>query len=157
MNIVLLTIGKLKNKNLSEVISIYTERLRHYIPYEIVELPDIRNSGKYSKEEIKTAEGQLILSKILPNDFVILLDERGNEYTSIEFSKHIQNIISAGKKRMVLIVGGPFGFSKEVYDRIPHRLSLSKMTFSHEMVRLFISEQIYRAMTILRGESYHHE
>lgn len=157
MNIVLLTIGKLKNKNLSEVISMYTERLRHYIPYEIVELPDIRNSAKYSKEEIKTAEGQLILSKILPNDFVILLDERGNEYTSIEFSKHIQNIISAGKKRMVLIVGGPFGFSKEVYDRIPHRLSLSKMTFSHEMVRLFISEQIYRAMTILRGESYHHE
>ena len=157
MNVVLLTIGKTRTRYVSEGIEEYLKRLKRYIHCEIVEIPDVKNAGRISKDEQKEAEGQLIISRLQPADHVVLLDERGRQYTSMEFSARLQHIFSSGKKRLVLVVGGPYGFSKAVYDRANELLSLSKMTFNHEMVRLFITEQIYRGMTILRGEPYHHE
>ena len=157
MNVVLLTLGKTRTGYVSEGIEDYLKRLKRYVQYEIVEIPDVKNAGRISKEEQKEAEGQLITSRLQPSDHVVLLDERGKQYSSLEFSAKLQNIFSSGKKRLVLVIGGPYGFSKAVYDRANELLSLSKMTFNHEMVRLFITEQIYRGMTILRGEPYHHE
>lgn len=157
MNIELLTVGKTNIKFILEGIADYTKRLTHYIPFVMTAVPDVKNVSKLDKEQQKTAEGQKILSLIQPGDFVVLLDERGKQYTSIEFSSFIEKGILVGRKKMIFVVGGPFGFSKEVYDRADSQLSLSKMTFNHEMVRLFFVEQIYRAMTILRGEQYHHE
>lgn len=157
MNVELLTIGKTKSKFVTEGLEEYLKRLKRYLPYCITELPDVKNAGRLSKEEQKETEGILILSKLSPSDHVVLLDERGKQYTSIEFADKIQGILATGKKRLVMIIGGPYGFSKTVYNRADELLSLSKMTFNHEMVRLFITEQLYRAMTILRGEPYHHE
>lgn len=157
MNVELLTIGKTKSKFVAEGLEEYLKRLKRYLPYFIMELPDVKNAGRLSKEEQKETEGILILSKLSPSDHVVLLDERGKQYTSVEFADKIQGILATGKKRLVMIIGGPYGFSKPVYDRADELLSLSKMTFNHEMVRLFITEQLYRAMTILRGEPYHHE
>ena len=157
MNITLLTIGKTRTAYLKSGIEEYLGRLRRYVPYEIVELPDVRNAGKLPFEEQKEAEGKLLLQQLAPSDHVMLLDERGKEYTSKQFASRLEGILASGKKRLVMAVGGPYGFSKAVYDRADELLSLSKMTFNHEMVRLFITEQVYRAMTILRGEPYHHE
>lgn len=157
MNIVLLTIGKTKAKYLSEGMEEFLKRLRRYIPFEIIELPDIKNAGRISKEEQKEAEGRQLLATLAPSDHFLLLDERGRQYSSVEFASRLETIMASGKKRLVMAVGGPYGFSKDVYSRSDEQLSLSKMTFSHEMVRLFISEQVYRAMTILRNEPYHHE
>ena len=120
-------------------------------------LPDIKNTRKLSEEQQKTAEGELFLNTVQGGDFVVLLDERGREYTSREFSTFIQQKMNTVPRNLVFIIGGPYGFSKAVYDRADSLLSLSRMTFSHEMVRLFFVEQIYRAMTILRGEPYHHD
>ena len=157
MNIELYTIGKTRQKFVTEGIEEYLKRLRRYIPYRITELPDVKNAGRMPKEEQKGAEGELILSKLSPSDHVMLLDERGKQYTSIEFANRLETILASGRKRLVMVIGGPYGFSKEVYDRANELLSLSRMTFNHEMIRLFITEQTYRAMTILRGEPYHHE
>ena len=157
MNIELITIGKTKTHYVSEGIDEYLKRLKRYVPFEITEIPDVKNAGRISKEEQKEAEGVQILNRLQPSDHIILLDERGKQYKSIEFADKLQNIMASGKKRLVMVVGGPYGFSKPVYERANELLSLSKMTFNHEMVRLFISEQIYRGMTILRGEPYHHE
>lgn len=157
MNIELLTVGKTNIKFVQEGIVEYSKRLTHYIPFAMTAIPDLKNIAKLDKEQQKIAEGQKILAMIQPGDFVVLLDERGKQYTSIEFSSFIQKGMLAGRKKMIFVVGGPFGFSQEVYNRADSLLSLSKMTFNHEMVRLFFVEQIYRAMTILRGEQYHHE
>lgn len=157
MNAVLLTVGKTGNRYITEGIQEYLKRLRRYLPYEIIELPDVKNAGRVSKEEQKELEGREILGRLTPADHVILLDERGKQYTSMEFASKMEALLASGKKRLVMIVGGPYGFSKSVYDRGNELLSLSKMTFNHEMVRLFMTEQIYRAMTILRGDPYHHE
>lgn len=157
MEIELLTVGKTQSKLLIDLIGEYTRRLKHYIPYNIVEIPDVKNAGKLSKEERKEAEGEVILGKLTPSDVVILLDERGDMPSSREFSVLLQKFMSAGHRRVVFVVGGPYGFSSKVYDRANRLLSLSKMTFSHEMVRLFFTEQVYRAMTILNGEPYHHD
>lgn len=157
MNIELITIGKIKSRYLMEGIEEYIKRLKRYIAFDITEIPDIKNAGRVSKEEQKEAEGQLILSRLQPSDYIVLLDEHGKQYSSIEFAEQLQSIMSSGKKRLVFVVGGPYGFSQSVYDKAHKLLSLSKMTFNHEMVRLFFTEQIYRAMTILRGEPYHHE
>lgn len=157
MNIVVLTIGKTKTKYLSEGIADYLKRLKRYVSYEITELPDVKNAGRISEAEQKEAEGTLLLGKLTPSDYVMLLDERGKEYTSVGFSEKLGSILASGKKRLVMIIGGPYGFSKAVYDRCNEMLSLSKMTFNHEMVRLFLTEQTYRAMTIMRGEPYHHQ
>ncbi len=157
MEIELLTVGKTTIKFVAEGIEEYLKRLKHYIPYRITSLPDIKKNASLGAERQKEAEGELILSKLSTSDFVVLLDERGKEYSSMEFSAFIEKQMIAGRKRVVFVVGGPYGFSQGVYDRADSKVSLSRMTFNHEMVRLFFTEQVYRAMTILRGEPYHHE
>ena len=157
MNIELLAIGKTKTGFVAEGMEEYLRRLRRYVPFSLTELPDVRNAGRLPQEEQKEAEGILLLGKMTPADHVVLLDERGKQFTSREFASRLENIMASGKKRLLLVVGGPYGFSKAVYSRADEMLSLSKMTFNHEMVRLFMTEQTYRAMTILRGEPYHHD
>ncbi len=157
MDIELLTIGKTNSAYLQTGIDDYCKRLRRYIPFTLQCSTYLKNPRKLSEEQQKEAEGRLILSNVSPSACVILLDERGKMYTSVEFSEFINSMMVSGRKKLIFVVGGPYGFSKEVYDRADGKVSLSKMTFSHEMVRLFFTEQIFRAMTILRGEPYHHE
>lgn len=156
MEIELLAVGRTENKMLVALVEEYCKRLRRYMPFKITELADVRNAGKLSEQERKEAEGELLLSRINPSDYVVLLDERGDIPTSVEFSKFLGKVMSSGRKRLLFVVGGPYGFSQKVYDRSERLLSLSRMTFNHEMVRLFFTEQVYRAMTIMRGEPYHH-
>lgn len=156
MDIELMTVGKTTSKVISQGIEEYVKRLRRYIPYSINMLPDVKNAGKLKPVLQKESEGEMILSKLSMSDYVVLLDERGKEYTSVEFASFIERQMVAGRKRVVFIVGGPYGFSDAVYERADTEVSLSKMTFNHEMVRLFFTEQVYRAMTILKGEPYHH-
>lgn len=157
MDIILLTVGKTTTNYINTGIEEYIKRLRRYISFSFKSIPDIKNTRKLSESQQKTEEGKLILSELSAFDQVILLDERGEMFTSRGFSEFIQKGMLGGKKRMVFIVGGPYGFSQEVYSRADTKLSFSKMTFSHEMIRLFFTEQLYRAMTILKGEPYHHD
>ncbi|MBD5355922.1 MAG: 23S rRNA (pseudouridine(1915)-N(3))-methyltransferase RlmH [Bacteroides sp.] len=157
MDILLLTVGKTTQSYVQTGIDDYIKRLRRYISYKIESLPDIRSGKTLTKELQKEKEGETILASLFPSDYCILLDEHGKEFTSIEFSSFLQKIMILGRKRIVFIVGGPYGFSQDVYARANFKMSLSKMTFTHEMVRLFFTEQVYRAMTILRHEPYHHE
>lgn len=157
MKITLLTVGKTDKDWVRQGLDIYVSRLKHYIPFSIVEIPELKNVSALSKEQIKSKEGDLILKAIRPNDDVILLDERGKEYTSIELARIIQDKISYEGRDIIFIIGGAYGFSDAVYQRANSKLSLSKMTFSHQMVRAIFVEQIYRAFTIMRGEPYHHE
>lgn len=157
MEILLLTVGKTTTGYIKTGLEEYLKRLKHYLPFQIKSIPDLRNAGKLTFEQQKTAEGKQLIAELQPSDIVVLLDERGETPTSREFAAILQKYQSSGKKRAVFIVGGPYGFSQEVYDRASRKISLSRMTFSHEMVRLFFVEQVYRAMTILRGEPYHHE
>lgn len=156
MNIELITVGKTKSGFVNAGVEEYSKRLKRYINFSITELPDVKNGVKIGKEAQKESEGKLILAKVQPHDHLVLLDERGKQYSSEEFSKKIEDAGIKGMKCLKLVIGGPYGFSKSVYDRADELLSLSKMTFNHEMVRIFITEQIYRAMTIQRGEPYHH-
>jgi 23S rRNA (pseudouridine1915-N3)-methyltransferase len=153
----LLTIGKTDSKQLEELITIYEKRLSHYVKFEFDIIPDIKNSKNLSEEQQKQKEGESILKKITPSDFLILLDEKGKQFTSVEFSNLLQKRMNSGIKNLVFVIGGPYGFSNEVYLRANSKISLSKMTFSHQMVRLFVVEQIYRAFTILKNEPYHHD
>lgn len=157
MEITLLTVGRTTIPYIKEGIAEYCKRLKRYVPYTIQELPDAGKAGKISESEQKTAEGKLILKNLRDNDYVILLDERGREYTSREFAAEIERQMASGRKRAVYVIGGPYGFSEEVYARADAKISLSKMTFNHEMVRLFFTEQIYRAVSILNGLPYHHD
>lgn len=157
MEITLIVIGKTNAKYLIEGLDEYTRRLKHYITYNINILPDIKNTKNLTEEQQKEIEGKLILNALKPGDFLVLLDERGKEFSSMQFSDYLQRKMNSGLRRLVFVVGGPYGFSKDVYNKADEKLSLSKMTFSHEMIRLFFTEQIYRAMTIIRGEPYHHE
>ena len=136
---------------------IYVSRLKHYIPFSVVEIPELKNVSALTKDQIKVREGELILKNIKPADDLILLDERGKEYSSVEFAKVIQDKISYVGKDMVYVIGGAYGFSDAVYQRANSKISLSRMTFSHQMVRAIFVEQIYRAFTIMKGEPYHHE
>ncbi|MBD5338665.1 23S rRNA (pseudouridine(1915)-N(3))-methyltransferase RlmH [bacterium] len=156
MEISLLTVGKTGIPYIKEGISEYLKRLRRFLPYEIIELPDARK-GRLSETEQKEAEADLILKNLNDNDHVVLLDEKGREYTSREFAALLERLMSSGRKRTVFVVGGPYGFSQRVYDRGNALMSLSKMTFNHEMVRLFFTEQIYRGVSILHGLPYHHD
>ena len=156
MKILLLVIGKTDEDYLVTGIKKYVGRLGHYVSFEMKELPDIRNRKSLSEDQQKKAESFLLLQQLQPADQVILLDERGKNYTSVEFAESIEKGMASGAKRMVFIIGGPYGFDKEVYDRANAQLSLSPMTFSHQMVRLIFLEQLYRAFTILKGEPYHH-
>ena len=156
MKIKLLVIGKTDDKNLQVLIQKYEKRLKHYIKFDLEIIPDVKNINKISEKDQKEKEGQLLLKKIVPGDQLWLLDEKGEMFRSVEFSRFLQKKMNAGYKRLVFAVGGPYGFSQEVYSRANEKLSLSKMTFSHQMVRLFFVEQLYRAFTILRNEPYHH-
>jgi 23S rRNA (pseudouridine1915-N3)-methyltransferase len=157
MKITLLTVGKTDKDWVRQGLDIYVSRLKHYIPFSIVEIPELKNVSALSKDQIKSNEGELILKNIRPTDVVILLDEKGKQYTSVELAKIIQDKISYAGKDIIFIIGGAYGFSDAVYQRANSKLSLSKMTFSHQMVRAIFAEQIYRAFTIMRGEPYHHE
>ena len=156
MTIKLLTIGKTDNKQLQQLIDEYTKRLGFYIKFNLEIIPDIKNSKNLSEVQQKQKEGDLILSKVNTLDVLILLDEKGKQLDSIGFSNYLQKHMNSGIKQLVFIIGGPYGFSEEVYQKAQGKLSLSKMTFSHQMVRLFFIEQLYRGFTILRNEPYHH-
>lgn len=157
MKIKLLAIGKTDDKNLQILIQNYQNRLKHYINFTLEIIPDIKNNKKLNTPQQKEKEGALILKKLLPTDQLVLLDEKGTSYRSKEFSVFIQKKMNSGIKQLVLVIGGPYGFSEAVYKKSQGKISLSKMTFSHQMIRLFIVEQVYRAMTILKNEPYHHE
>ena len=156
MKIVLLVTGKTSDARLASLIDDYQQRLKHYIPFEFVTLPDIKNAKSLSQDQLKTAEGEAILRYLTPAMDVLLLDEHGREFRSIEYADWLQKKMNAGRD-LTLIIGGAYGFSEAVYARANGKISLSQMTFSHQMIRLMAIEQIYRAMTILRGEPYHHE
>lgn len=155
MDITLIAVGKTATGYVREGIEEYLKRLKHYITFTMETVPDVRG-GKLSEEQQKRLEGERILSLLRTADRVVLLDERGSEYTSEKFAERLQKDMASGLKRLVFIIGGPYGFSPEIYGRADGKLSLSKMTLNHEMVRMFFVEQVYRAMTILRGEPYHH-
>lgn len=155
MKITVIAVGKTSTPEISRLIDGYLRRIGHYIGFELVELPDAR--GCRDSESQKRVEGDAILKRLTAADTVVLLDERGREMTSVEFARFLEGRMNAGIKRLVFIIGGPYGFSQEVYSRADRLLGLSQMTFTHEMVRLFFTEQVYRAMTILRGEPYHHQ
>ena len=157
MKITLLTVGKTDRDWVKQGLDIYVARLKHYIPFSIVEIPELKNVSALSKDQIKSKEGELIFKNIKPTDDVILMDEHGKEYTSVDFASILQRKISLEGKDMVFVIGGAYGFSEEVYKRANSKISLSKMTFSHQMVRAIFTEQLYRAFTIMRGEPYHHE
>ena len=156
MKITLLVVGKTTDSRLVSLMEEYISRLKHYVPFEMVVLPDLKNTKSMSEEQIKTAEGEVILRFLTPAMDVILLDEHGREFRSIEYAQWIQKKMGSGKD-LTLIIGGPYGFSEAVYARADGKISFSQMTFSHQMIRLMAIEQLYRAMTILRGEPYHHE
>lgn len=157
MKISLICVGRTTYAPFREGIERYTQRIVHYVPFELKEIPDIRTTKGMTELKQKEMEGESILSSISPNDHVILLDERGKEYTSREFSKLLSDKMVTLPGKLIFVVGGPYGFSEKVYSRANSKISLSKMTFPHEMVRLFFVEQIYRAYTIMRGEPYHHD
>ena len=156
MKITLLVIGKTADARLVSLIEDYQQRLTHYVPFELVVIPDIKNAKALTRDQLKTAEGEAILRFVTPAMDVLLFDEHGREFRSIEFADFLQKKMSSGKD-LVLVIGGAYGFSEAVYARANGKISLSQMTFSHQMIRLMAIEQIYRAMTILRGEPYHHE
>lgn len=157
MQVTLLCIGKTGKKFLEDGEQEYLKRLRHYISFQLQIIPDIKQAKSLSESQIKQREGELILEKISPGDTLILLDEKGKEYSSLEFSAYLQDQFNRGGKHIYFVVGGPYGFSNAVYQRSNGMISLSQMTFSHQMIRLFFIEQVYRAMTILRNEPYHHQ
>ncbi len=157
MKITLLTVGKTNDLSFKNAISEYQKRLKFYISFDIEEIPALKNTKNLTEDNQKQKEGELILKSIQNDDEVVLLDDKGGEFTSKQFSAYIEKRMSSGLKRLVFVVGGPYGFSQEVYSRANDKVSLSRMTFSHQMVRLVFTEQLYRAMTILKGEPYHHE
>ena len=157
MKILLLTIGNTDKKYMKEGIEDYVKRLSFYIPFEIKVIPDLKNRNILSVELQKEKEGQLIINQIISGDYLILLDEQGTGFSSLEFSKWIEKKMIAGTRQLIFVIGGPYGFSKMVYQRADFKISLSPLTFSHQMVRLIFVEQVYRAMTIIRNEPYHHE
>jgi 23S rRNA (pseudouridine1915-N3)-methyltransferase len=157
MNIRLIAIGKTDNKNLQSLIGEYEKRLSFYIKFDLEIIPDIRNVKYLSESQQKEKEGELILAKMTPNDQLILLDENGRSFSSIKFSEELQKKMNSGVKTLVFVIGGPYGFSETVYAKAQGKISLSPMTFSHQMVRLFFIEQLYRGFTILRNEPYHHQ
>ena len=157
MDVKLVTVGKTDVKWVKEGLDLYVSRLRHYVPFSLVEIPQLKNVSAFSQEQIKEKEGELILKQVTPGDSVILLDEHGKEFRSVEWAEWIRQRLARGGKGLVFVVGGAYGFSQAVYDRAEGKVSLSKMTFSHQMARTIFAEQLYRAFTIIKGEPYHHE
>jgi 23S rRNA (pseudouridine1915-N3)-methyltransferase len=157
VKILLLTIGNTDKKYMKEGIDDYVKRLTFYLPFEIKIIPDLKNRSALSEDLQKEKEGLLILNQVLPGDYLILLDERGTEFSSLEFSKWMEKKMIAGLRQLVFVIGGPYGFSKMVYQRADFKIAMSQLTFSHQMVRMIFVEQIYRAMTIIKNEPYHHQ
>ncbi|MGI9551554.1 MAG: 23S rRNA (pseudouridine(1915)-N(3))-methyltransferase RlmH [Aurantibacter sp.] len=157
MTIRLLAIGKTDSKELQQLMAVYENRLKHYIKFEFEIIPDVKNSKNLSENQQKEKEGEQILKKLNATDVLVLLDEKGKQYSSVVFAKYLQKKMNSGIKQLVFVIGGPYGFSREVYQKAESKISLSTMTFSHQIVRLFFLEQLYRAFTILRNEPYHHE
>ncbi|PVW15713.1 23S rRNA (pseudouridine(1915)-N(3))-methyltransferase RlmH [Marixanthomonas spongiae] len=156
MKITLLAIGKTDDKNLQTLIATYSKRLNHYVPFFFEIIPDVKKAKNLSEALQKQAEGQEILKRLQHSDVLFLLDENGKQFRSVGFSQFLQKKMNSGLKNLVFVIGGPYGFSDEIYERANGKLSLSKMTFSHQMVRVFFIEQLYRGFTILRNEPYHH-
>lgn len=157
MKITLLATGKTEDKYIQEGIEKYLKRLKHYIKFEIKEIPELKNTKNLTQEQQKSKEAELILKHISNTDYIVLLDEKGSQYTSMHFSDYLNKKMISSVQNLVFIIGGPYGFDNSVHQRANDKISLSKMTFSHQMVRLFFAEQVYRAFTILKGEPYHHE
>ncbi|MGM0932906.1 MAG: 23S rRNA (pseudouridine(1915)-N(3))-methyltransferase RlmH [Bacteroidota bacterium] len=157
MTIKLVCIGKTDSTELKQLIEMYKKRLQFYIKFEIEVIPDLKKAKNLDENQQKIKEGELILSKVQASDFVVLLDEKGKEFTSVGFSEYIQKRLNSGMKQLIFVIGGPYGFSEDLYKRADSKLALSKLTFSHQMVRLFFTEQLYRAFTILKNEPYHHQ
>ncbi|MEE1309241.1 MAG: 23S rRNA (pseudouridine(1915)-N(3))-methyltransferase RlmH [Bacteroidaceae bacterium] len=152
-----MVVGKTTDKRFEAITQEYIERIRHYIPFTIEVIPELKNTKGLSQDEQKKREGELIQKNLQPGDYIVLLDEHGSERSSMDFASWIQKKMAAGPKRLVFIVGGPYGFSDAIHQKGNEEISLSRMTLSHQMIRMFFVEQIYRAMTILNGEPYHHE
>ena len=157
MKITLLTVGKTDVKWVKEGLDLYVSRLSHYVQFSLVEIPELKNVSSFSQAQIKEKEGDLILAAIRPSDEVILLDEHGKEFRSVEFARFLEERMARSGRDMVFVIGGAYGFSQKVYERSDRKMSLSAMTFSHQMVRTIFAEQLYRAFTIMHGEPYHHE
>jgi len=157
MKLILLSIGKTDSSILTQIINDYIKRVNFYIPFEIIIIPDLKNRKNLSEKEQKIMEGESMIKVLQPSDYLVLLDEKGKQHRSLEFADYIEKKMHSVSKRMVFIIGGPYGFSKEIYNIANDKISLSKMTFTHQMVRLLFVEQLYRAMTILKNEPYHHE
>lgn len=157
MKISLICIGKTDEKYLLEGIEKYLKRLKFYVNFSLIVIPDIKNSKSLSQEQQKDKEAQLISKFIQPTDTLVLLDEHGKAYRSLEFSEYFEKAMLKSVQHLVFVIGGPYGFDNSIYERSNHKISLSNMTFSHQMIRLFFVEQVYRAFSIMRGEPYHHE
>ena len=157
MKIKLLLVGKTTDNRLTALIDEYTNRLKHYVGFETIIIPELKNAKSLTVEQQKAKEGELIIGKCENSDHVILLDEKGKQFSSVKFSGYLANLMLTSNKSTVFVVGGPYGFSEKVYTRSNALISLSSMTFSHQMIRLLFVEQLYRAMTIIKGEPYHHE
>lgn len=157
MTIKLLTVGKTDDSGLQTLIDTYVKRLGHYNRFEFEIIPDLKKTKNLNTVQQKVMEGKLILERINTSDFLVLLDENGRQLSSEGFAEYLQKRLNSGMKQLIFVIGGPYGFSEEVYERANGKLSLSKMTFSHQMVRLFFTEQLYRAFTILKNEPYHHK
>ena len=157
MKIVLLVVGKTVESYFIQGIEEYSKRLAHYGPFEIAGIPELRNTKSLSTDQQKEREADFILKSFLPGDYIVLLDEHGKEFTSTQFASYLEKKMSNVAKRLIFVIGGPYGFSQRIYNAAQEKISLSKMTFSHQMIRLIFTEQLYRAMTILNNEPYHHE
>lgn len=157
MKITLLVVGKTTDSLVEKLTEVYNQRLKHYVDFQFVIIPELKNTKSMSEQEQKQREGELILKSIPAGSRVVIMDEHGKEYTSVEFSQKISSFMNSGAKNVFFVIGGPYGFSADVYAAANEKISLSKMTFSHQMVRAIFTEQLYRAMTILKGEPYHHE
>jgi 23S rRNA (pseudouridine1915-N3)-methyltransferase len=157
MKVVLLSVGKTDEDFYAQAMDIFRKRLSHYIPFDLEFISDVKNTKHLSEKEQKNLEGEALLNRIQQGDYIVLLDDKGKQYSSVEFSRFIEKKSHSVSKRLVFVVGGPYGFPDDVYRRANEKLSLSRMTFTHQMVRLVFVEQLYRAMTILNGEPYHHE
>lgn len=157
MRITLLCVGKTDDSQLVAIVDKFQQRLKHYVPFRMVSIPDVKHTKHLRADQQRAREADAILKQLSPGDHVVLLDERGKEYRSVDFAAYLNKLMVSSMQHVVFVVGGPFGFEETVYQRANSRLSLSKMTFSHQMVRLFFVEQLYRAFSILKGEPYHHE
>jgi len=157
MKIVLIVVGKTDDSYWNDALKVYQERLAHYIPFEMVVIPDVKNAKNMPEKEQKEVEGAMLIKHLQTGDCCVLLDERGKEFSSVQFAVWLEKKMHTVPKRLVFLTGGPFGFSDKVYQVVPEMIALSKMTFSHQMIRPILVEQLYRAMTVLRNESYHHQ